>query len=344
VTELLTKAGQFDFDALDFAENEQVKGHCLCILGAELDRRRIIVESMCEAKMIADERQFHSLFMSFLGKLDMLYKPDALYHGSAHAADVMSTTAWFMNAPIMTDLCTPADNFMVLVAAAIHDVGHPGFNNLYLQNTMDSIAIRYNDRSCLEQMHLAIAFELMQKDAASNWFGALQSTGEQKMQQYIRKGLIGMVLGTDMAKHAEHVKNMNELVKHKDEQATIGAEQKSFLLETVLHAADVSNPSKPYSCMLAWTKRVSLEFWAQGDAEASQGLAISPLCDRATGMKSVPQSQIGFIDFVVMPYLNLIVQIIPETQRVVDGLKDTKAFWEDEKAKGASFEDIFGGD
>ena len=43
------------------------------------------------------------------------------------------------------------------------------------------------------------------------------------------------------------------------------------------------------------------EFFKQGDKEQEQGLEFSPLCDRQNTM--VPQSQIGFIDFIVAPTL-----------------------------------------
>jgi hypothetical protein len=41
--------------------------------------------------------------------------------------------------------------FAGLIAAAIHDVAHPGFNNLFLISTVSPIAVRYNDISvCLQ--------------------------------------------------------------------------------------------------------------------------------------------------------------------------------------------------
>ena len=43
------------------------------------------------------------------------------------------------------------------------------------------------------------------------------------------------------------------------------------------------------------------EFFKQGDIERERGLEFSPLCDRHNTM--VPQSQIGFIDFIVQPTL-----------------------------------------
>merc|ERR1719424_2722538 len=114
-----------------------------------------------------------------------------------------------------------------------------------------------------------------------------------------------MALGTDMAKHAMQIK---EVVNHGREWKEMGESQpadkqkaldnKIFLLETVLHASDISNPCKPRPIMMDWTKCVLEEFWAQGDEEQRLKLEVSPLCDRASGMTAVPKGQIGFISFV----------------------------------------------
>ena len=50
------------------------------------------------------------------------------------------------------------------------------------------------------------------------------------------------------------------------------------------------------------------EFFKQGDKEQEQGLEFSPLCDRQNTM--VPQSQIGFIDFIVAPTLAVCGDVI----------------------------------
>merc|ERR1712232_546570 len=121
------------------------------------------------------------------------------------------------------------------------------------------------------------------------------------MGHYVRKGLIEMVLGTDMAKHAKLVTKLegflNKNVDGRTPNDKAGKqevlEQKLLLMSTALHAADISNPCKPLAIMLRWTRRVLEEFWVQGDEERRRGLAVSPLCDREAGMASVPKGQLS---------------------------------------------------
>ena len=51
--------------------------------------------------------------------------------------------------------------FAALVAAAVHDVDHPGRSNQFLIETSDNLALLYNDNSVLENHHLAVAFKTM---------------------------------------------------------------------------------------------------------------------------------------------------------------------------------------
>ena len=83
-----------------------------------------------------------------------------------------------------------------LIAAAIHDVDHPGRNNSFLVNSSDKLAILYNDDSVLENHHLAVAFQLLQ-DSSCNFLENLKST----QVKALRKMIIDMVLATDMDKH-----------------------------------------------------------------------------------------------------------------------------------------------
>ena len=55
------------------------------------------------------------------------------------------------------------------ISAACHDVGHVGFTNAYLINTLDPLAILYNDRSVLENYHVSLTYTIME-EAKNNIF------------------------------------------------------------------------------------------------------------------------------------------------------------------------------
>lgn len=51
-----------------------------------------------------------------------------------------------------------------ILAGACHDIGHPGFNNIYLIEKRDQLANRYNDISVLENFHVATTFEILSNE------------------------------------------------------------------------------------------------------------------------------------------------------------------------------------
>ncbi|KAM6395034.1 LOW QUALITY PROTEIN: dual specificity calcium/calmodulin-dependent 3',5'-cyclic nucleotide phosphodiesterase 1B-like, partial [Rhynochetos jubatus] len=82
---------------------------------------------------------------------------------------------------------------------------------------------------------------------------------------------------------------------------------KSKVLSLLLHAADISHPTKQWSVHSRWTRALMEEFFRQGDKEAELGLPFSPLCDRTSTL--VAQSQIGFIDFIVEPTFSVLTDV-----------------------------------
>lgn len=52
------------------------------------------------------------------------------------------------------------DYFSIIMAAAVHDLGHLGVNNDFLINSKHPRATTYNDKSVNENFHISRAFEI----------------------------------------------------------------------------------------------------------------------------------------------------------------------------------------
>eukprot|EP00927_Polykrikos_kofoidii_P023774 TRINITY_DN21783_c0_g2_i1.p1 TRINITY_DN21783_c0_g2~~TRINITY_DN21783_c0_g2_i1.p1 ORF type:complete len:524 (-),score=107.07 TRINITY_DN21783_c0_g2_i1:95-1612(-) len=352
----LEKVGQLEFDAIEMCAKPLVLGKAIAVVGAHLVRRNGFTNLLEEQGSLLDsgpntKDNFDKSLVSFFMKLDDNYKKDVPYHGAHHAVDVASCVDFMMLTPFMVGQTTSLDHFMADIAGLIHDVGHPGKTAAFVIKSMDPLALRYNDRSVLENMHVSLSFSIMKDHPLCNWFEMLQGS----TRDYVRRGLIDMVLGTDMSKHAAHVKSTVSLVEEsaalqEDEVPQVEDKQqlldtKLTLLGTVLHAADISNPGRPQKVMLSWTERLMKEYWACGDDEKSQGLDPSPFCDRhgkAGGMATVPTGQLGFINFVVQPYFRSLATLIPELQAAVGYINESKSFWSEKEVEEATYEQIFG--
>jgi 3',5'-cyclic-nucleotide phosphodiesterase len=102
---------------------------------------------------------------------------------------------------------------------------------------------------------------------------------------------------------------------------------RQLLLEVLLHVADLSNCAKPFKFSKIWGERVVTEFFQQGDKEASIGLPVSPFTRRSP--HALEQSQIAFIQHIVRPMMELVVQKVPETAHLLAHLDRNLKTWQE---------------
>lgn len=73
------------------------------------------------------------------------------------------------------------------------------------------------------------------------------------------------------------------------------------VLQTLMHCADLSNPTKCLPHYQLWVQGLMQEYFSQGDMERRLNLEISPMCDRTRHKRVVAMNQVGFIDYIVFP-------------------------------------------
>lgn len=97
---------------------------------------------------------------NFYRILESAYKENP-YHNANHGADVCASMFYFVCNSDLVKFMSKLDVLAVLIASLGHDVGHPGVTNRYLVNNRDRIALRFNDQSVLENMHIYTIFKIM---------------------------------------------------------------------------------------------------------------------------------------------------------------------------------------
>nr|XP_020470991.1 calcium/calmodulin-dependent 3',5'-cyclic nucleotide phosphodiesterase 1C-like isoform X2 [Monopterus albus] len=239
-----------------------------------------------------------SAFISFVDALEMGYsKYKNAYHNLMHAADVTQTIHYLLLNTGMVQWLTELEIFAIIFAAAIHDFQHTGTTNNFHVQTRSDIAMLYNDRAVQENHHVSAAYRLLQDDEM-NIFCNLSKDDWRELRTLV----VEMVLATDMSCHFQQIKTMKSLLQTPEEI------DKPKALSLMLHTADISHPAKCWELHHRWTAFLLEEFFTQGDKEAELGLPFSPLCDRKS--TTVPQSQIGFIDFIVDPTFTVMTEMI----------------------------------
>ncbi|XP_061109761.1 dual specificity calcium/calmodulin-dependent 3',5'-cyclic nucleotide phosphodiesterase 1C-like isoform X2 [Conger conger] len=249
-----------------------------------------------------------SAVVSFVEALEVGYsKYKNPYHNLMHAADVTQTVHYLVLKTGMVHWLSELEIFAMLFAAAVHDYEHTGTtNNFHIQTRSDS-AILYNDRAVQENHHVSAAYRLMQDDEEMNILSNLSKDDWRELRAMV----VEMVLATDMSCHFQQIKSMKSFIQQPE------GFDKPKALSLLLHTADISHPAKKWDLHHQWTSSLLEEFFIQGDKEAELGLPFSPLCDRNSTM--VAQSQIGFIDFIVIPTFTVLTDM---TEHIVTPLID----------------------
>jgi hypothetical protein len=70
----------------------------------------------------------------------------------------------------------------------------------------------------------------------------------------------------------------------------LSAEERSFVMNVIMHSADISNPTKPFAVYKKWAHAVMDEFFEQGDMEKANHMPVSPMMDRDN--TSLPVAQV----------------------------------------------------
>ena len=242
-------------------------------------------------------------FQNFLISVSTGYHNNP-YHNALHAADVTQSSFYLLCEANLISVFTlsPLSCAAILIAAAVHDIGHPGVNGKFLVNTMSDLALTYNDKSPLENMHVSKAFRLWTQE--SNDFTADLPKAQFRL---MRKLIVDMVLATDAELHNSLMNKLElyhtggDYTVHVQEAAAtsdVPPENTGFILQVcvclidrihvdhafhaclrlpqvALHLADVSNPAKPWSQYMTWLDLLMKEFYAQGDKERELSMPIS---------------------------------------------------------------------
>merc|ERR1719361_2253040 len=294
VLKVLENLGTWEFDIF---EVEDLVGDlmlpllgvtiCKKLKGHKLNKFHDLPEKTVFDYLLAINNSYHS-------------RSEVSYHNALHAADVMCSSYSL----ILSDKINSFDYLQIvalIVAAAAHDVDHDGHNNAFHINSGSKLALKYNDRSVLENHHCSVGWKL-----AVNPKHNIIKAMPREQRNIFRNIFISSILATDMTGHGDQFKALSDL--HGVDKVSTPA-GKIRLLGHVLHSADISNVSKPFEYANTWVMLVMEEFFKQGDKEKDLKMPVSPLCDRVK--TDIDASEVGFIKFIVKPWFESLSNVLP---------------------------------
>ncbi|GLC67880.1 hypothetical protein PLESTF_000618600 [Pleodorina starrii] len=214
VERLLAGADGWHFDA--WALRDASGGHALSALGFYLIQREGLMTRF-HIKPVVLARLLRRLEAGYL---------DNPYHNAVHAADVLQTLhAVIHGAQLHVHYLDRLGLLAAYFAAIIHDYAHPGLTGDFLVATSHTLALRYNDRSPLENHHCAASFAVLKHSELDVTAGmsAAEKAG-------FRKTVIDLVMSTDMKQHfsiLSHFNTVHRLAAYSQQQQQQQQQQQS---------------------------------------------------------------------------------------------------------------------
>ncbi|XP_049510369.1 cAMP-specific 3',5'-cyclic phosphodiesterase 7B isoform X1 [Panthera uncia] len=277
---MLSKVGMWDFDIFLF--DRLTNGNSLVTLLCHLFNTHGLIHHF-KLDMVTLHR--------FLVMVQEDYHSQNPYHNAVHAADVTQAMNCYLKEPKLASFLTPLDIMLGLLAAAAHDVDHPGVNQPFLIKTNHHLANLYQNMSVLENHHWRSTIGMLRESR-------LLAHLPKEMTQDIEQQLGSLILATDINRQNEFLTRLKAHL-HNEDLRLEDVHDRHFMLQIALKCADICNPCRIWEMSKQWSERVCEEFYRQGDLEQKFELEISPLCNQQKD--SIPSIQIGFMTYIVEP-------------------------------------------
>ncbi|KAF8183132.1 hypothetical protein BJ912DRAFT_906054 [Pholiota molesta] len=311
---LIHSLDRWHFEPHKLPDEELIE--CTLILFEVLFR----VEGMKEAIPVSMKQ-----ISSFIHHLRGIYRYENSYHNFEHALDVLQATQSYLKSAGMVPspmilfepnrtwkptksfdgqliACLGLRELFILYVAAIgHDVGHPGFSNVFMKNAKTPLSLVFNDTSALENLHCLLLLQVMKQ----NGLGALLD--DPTHGHHLRKILQQTVLATDMGVHKEFMERMQRML---DGERTSICYRQIIICQAILKNADISNPTRPFLVSKHWANALMQEWTAQ--AQFEEELQLAPTVMSSDDPIKEAGGQIFFITNFAKPLLELTEKAVPE--------------------------------
>eukprot|EP01083_Nonionella_stella_P187184 687172_1 len=307
----------YQFDIFELTNYTQ---RPLLVLGVYLLSNASIFSSLFEENKVNLMQCAH-----FLDLCEKLYQTNP-YHNHIHATDVMQFNMSLLASSFIHSHFEDYECLAAFMSAVAHDIGHIGKNNDFLVKSKHDLAIKFKNISCLENYHIEQFHQTITANSKGNFIKHFDTKTQHLMIDIVEYA----ILGTDMGVYHNEIKKTlrdhytKEFVAKSSDQ-TLTFEQKKFLIRSMLHLSDISNPMRPFDTAKEWAHRVNEEFFKQGDAMKEMGLEISMGCDRSK--TDVAKNQNGFVNFCVKPLTLSLSLMIAELKECVENMDANAVKW-----------------
>lgn len=181
----------------------------------------------------------------FLRCMSEGYSKTVAYHNESHAEQVILACEEIFGHTKWTFVCQ--NDFLhiaLIIAAACHDVGHPGIREM----------VKVRSCSLMEETHVDIML------AALNEYNFISGCDATKNLSF-RRIVSELILNTNMSRHGRLIEQASELSTAVTKSRSI--EDDIFVLSLILKAADLWHSTYSWKLHTEWSDKLNVEIAGQ---------------------------------------------------------------------------------
>lgn len=220
----------------------------------------------------------------------IIYKHDKnstpQYHTFQHALDVTYIVHVLLSYTSIGHTLSNEDKMLLLISALLHDIGHSGLTNTYLNNSNNILIKEYGKESPLERYHIDVGKHIIKE---SKIFEQITYIKQVKYMNIIEK----CILATDIQTYTNN--SIDTMC-------------------TIMRCADISNCFRTFEIFTKWSKRLKLEFIEQVILEVEQGLKQT--------INVTDDMTKKFVDRIALQLFEQVAITVPEFSIILNNIKD----------------------
>ncbi|KAF2073297.1 hypothetical protein CYY_005396 [Polysphondylium violaceum] len=255
---------------------------------------------------------------SYLEAVKESYR-DNPFHSFKHAITVTQMIFIIFIKAKLLNILTPIEKLSLIIASICHDLDHPALSNRFQINMKSSLAQQYNNKSVLENHHLAVCIRILLEENGQN---LLRKLSDQEREQLYEKIKI-LILATDMENHFNYKKQFDDILSSFSWENT---QHRDLLLIMLLKSADISNELRSFEISNEWAHALMQEFFNQSDLEKENNLPLTPFMEREKVILNT--TQISFIDKFLLPSYNSLQTVLPPLEDFITRINENRLLWE----------------
>ncbi|EGR34033.1 hypothetical protein IMG5_026540 [Ichthyophthirius multifiliis] len=241
-------------------------------------------------------------FANFIKQMQLLYnKNNNPFHNFQHGLSVMQSCYMLSKCKKAVQAMKNIDIFTVVFSGLCHDVGHTGRTNNFEVLIQSKLAIRYNDKSVLEQHHLANTFKILKLESINcNVFENLERTEYAN----VRRQMISNILYTDIKQHFKLKQDFEIFWKNNidnNKSIQLNDNELELLSGMIIHTADFTGAAKSFPLARKWSERVNQEFIQQYVEEGQRNVDQTPFMKDLDQLHVMAKAEKGFLTVIVLP-------------------------------------------